>query len=37
MLLDNDDAKTIQEGEKITLMRFGNVMITKKTIVDDRI
>jgi hypothetical protein len=25
MLLDHDDAKNIQEGEKITLMRFGNV------------
>ena len=37
MLLDNDDAKNIQEGEKITLMRFGNVNITKKTIVGERI
>ena len=37
MLLDNDDAKNIQEGEKITLMRFGNVNITKKTVVDDHI
>ena len=29
--IEKDDADAIEEGEKITLMKWGNVTITKKT------
>ena len=28
--IEVDDAETIQEGEKITLMKWGNLVVTKK-------
>jgi hypothetical protein len=32
VLIEKEDAQTIQEGEKITLMKWGNVTITKKEV-----
>jgi len=30
VLIEKDDASAIAEGEKVTLMKWGNVVITKK-------
>jgi len=33
--IEKDDASAIEEGEKITLMKWGNVTITKKEVAGD--
>jgi glutamyl-tRNA synthetase len=35
--IEKDDAVALEEGEKITLMKWGNVTITKKEVVGDTI
>lgn len=30
LLIEEEDAKTIEVGEKVTLMKWGNIIITKK-------
>lgn len=35
LLIEKDDAIAIELGEKVTLMKWGNVTITKKVILDD--
>lgn len=35
--VEKDDAAAIEEGEKITLMKWGNVTITKKEVDGDNI
>jgi len=35
LLIEADDANAIEEGEKITLMAWGNCVITKKEVGDD--
>jgi len=35
LIIENDDAKVIEIGEKVTLMKWGNVTITSKTTADD--
>lgn len=35
--IEKDDALEIQEGEKVTLMKWGNALITKKVVDGDSI
>lgn len=35
MFLENEDAKTLVSGEKVTLMKWGNVRLTNVVVKED--